>query len=63
MSMKEELAKGVKEEAEHAPTYTWLQGYLRDYGELPDSELLFLHIAMDHLAKDRGYYTKLGQIE
>lgn len=63
MGMRDKLAKGTKEEQEHAPTCAWLRGYLAQYGELPKDELVYLHIAMDHLAKDREYYSKLEAIE
>ena len=60
---KDQLAMGIKIEAEHAPTIEKIRASVKD-GQigLSDEEIYAL-IAADHISESETYYTDLAKIE
>lgn len=54
-----ELKWGIKVEKEHSKTIDYIGKYYKAYKRLPPKNLVFKHIAQDHLKEDKKYYTKL----
>jgi hypothetical protein len=59
----DELAMGVKVEAEHAPTVAKIQGSIKDGKITMSDEDIYKSIAEDHLNEFSDYYTKLAKME
>lgn len=65
LSQVNQLIEGIKIEHEHKPTYDFIAKILADTGKLPDPELVYKHIAEDHLhdeGADKLYYTHLVEM-
>lgn len=58
-----ELAAGIKVEKEHKKTYNFIDRYLKINKKMPPKDLVFKHIAKDHLREDRNYYSKLRMLK
>lgn len=54
-----QLEMGIDVEAEHLPTYEWLQEFLKENKKLPPKTELYKKIAEDHLNEYDDYYTRL----
>lgn len=57
--MRKQLRMGIAIEREHRPTITYIKNYLNKRGRLPSNTKIYKHIALNHLAEHRNYYTKL----
>ena len=59
-----ELIAGIKIEAEHGATYTWMRKYVEAHsGKFPPVAEYFARIAADHLKEIPDYYTRLAEME
>ena len=58
--MTTQLSMGIKVESEHRRTLKFLKNYVKKHGRFPPNQIVFKHIANDHIKyEDRKYYTKL----
>lgn len=54
-----QLKTGTRIEREHLPTMRFIRRYVKKTGRLPTNGLVYRHIAMNHIAEHKNYYTKL----
>lgn len=59
----EQLVMGIEVEKEHADTVQFIRDYYEENGSFPDNDVIFEHIAKDHLKEMSDYYTKLKAME
>jgi hypothetical protein len=53
-----ELAKGIKVEQEHKPTFEFIKSFVTKHGRMPSAHSVYKHIALDHLrGEDSHYYS------
>lgn len=62
MYTNQALVQGTKVEAEHKPTYKWLEQYIKTNKKLPPERELYSKIASDHLRKEELYYDILAEV-
>lgn len=54
-----QLKTGMRIEREHLPTMRYIRRYIKKTGRLPSNKCVYKHIAMNHIAEHKNYYTKL----
>lgn len=54
-----QVKMGIGVEKEHTKTIRFIQTYYKSHKRFPKKDVVFAHIAKDHLREDPIYYTKL----
>ena len=58
---KNQVKLGVKTESEHAPTINFIRNYYKKNKKFPTNKMIYKKIALNHLAENPKYYSKLKQ--
>lgn len=56
---KKQLKIGMKVEAEHKPTVSFIKAYALQHKRLPPEQTIYRQIALNHIKEDPLYYSKL----
>lgn len=54
-----QLKIGIRTEAEHKKTVSFIKSYVKQKKKFPSNKMIFTHIAKDHIKENPKYYTKL----
>jgi len=58
-----QLTMGIQTEKEHRGTYKFIKHYFKLHKQMPPENLVYQHIAKEHIKEHPKYYTKLREVK